>query len=196
MLRHHRDELLPATLDFAAEFDATLIIIFSFSRGGAPPGDPPGEVLECLYQAAERTSAAGMSLAIETEEGFWADTGERSAQLVRAVGHTALGINWDPGNSFCAGDEPYPEGYAHVRELVRHVHFKDARREADGEPVYALEGEVDWAGQIAALVKDGYRGHVSIETHLRPKVSTAHDSLERLRDLLARAETSAATAST
>jgi len=58
---------------------------------------------------------------IETEEGFWADTGARSAALLRAVGHPALALNWDPANSFCEGDCPYPDGYAHVRALVRRL---------------------------------------------------------------------------
>lgn len=184
---HHLNELLPASLEYANELGARLIVIFSFHRAGAPPGPPPDEVLDCLSRAAERASAAGLQLAIETEEGFWADTGEHSAQVVRTINHPALGINWDPANSFCAGDDPYPEGYSHVRELVHHVHFKDAMRDPSGEAQFALHGEIDWAGQIQALADDGYDGYISVETHLRPKVDTARKSFERLRALVASA---------
>lgn len=184
LVQYHLDELLPASLDYANELGVRTVVIFSFDRAGAPPGAPPEEALEALRLAAERAGAAGVQLAIETEDGFWADTGERSAHIVRAINHPALGINWDPANSFFAGDEPYPAGYQAVRGLVRHVHFKDARRDPDGAPRYVADGEIDWAGQIKALAADGYEGYISIETHLRPKVAAARAALERLRGLL------------
>ncbi len=189
-VRYHVDELLPAALDYAAELGAGVIVVFSFDRAGLPPGPPPDEVLEILSQAAERAGAAGIQLAVENEEGFWGDTGERTAHLLRAIGHPALGINWDPGNAFCAGDEPFPAAYQAVRGLVRHVHFKDAQRGADGTAVYVAEGDIDWKGQVRALAADGYDGFISVETHLRPKVSSARQLLERLRLIVASATSS------
>jgi sugar phosphate isomerase/epimerase len=186
-LRYHIDELLPASLDYAAELGAGIVVVFSFDRAGLPPGPPPEEVLQILSRAAERAGAAGIQLAVENEEGFWGDTGERTANLVRTIGHPALGVNWDPGNAVCAGDEPFPAAYKAVRGLVRHVHFKDAQRSADGTAVYVAEGEVDWKGQLRALAADGYEGYISVETHLRPKVSSARQLLERLRLLVASA---------
>jgi sugar phosphate isomerase/epimerase len=37
------------------------------------------------------------------------------------------------------------------------------------KPVWGPLGEmsIDWRGQVAALVRDGYRGAVSLETHWR-----------------------------
>jgi sugar phosphate isomerase/epimerase len=184
-LRYHLDELLPASLDYAAELGASIIVVFSFDRAGLPPGPPPDEVLEVLSRAAERAGAAGIQLAVENEEGFWGDTGARLAALVRAIDRPLLGINWDPGNAFCAGDEPFPAGYAAVRDLVRHVHFKDARRDAHGAATYVADGEIDWTGQVRALAADGYDGFISVETHLRPKVRSARELLERLRQNVA-----------
>jgi sugar phosphate isomerase/epimerase len=189
-LRYHIDELLPASLEYGAELGAGVLVIFSFDRAGLPAGPPPDEVLEILSHAADRAGAAGIQLAVENEAGFWGDTGERTANLVRTIGHPALGVNWDPGNAFCAGDEPFPAAYRAVRGLVRHVHFKDAHRSADGTAVYVAEGEVDWKGQVKALAADGYEGYISVETHLRPKVSSARQLLERLRLMVASATSS------
>lgn len=183
-VEHHLNEVLPASMDFAHEFGAGLVVIFGFDRGGASAGSPPDEVIDYLRRAAERAAGFGVQLALENEDGFWADTGARSARLLRAVNHPALGLNWDPGNAFFACDQPYPHGYEEVRGLIRHVHFKDARREQLGEACYAVDGEIDWAGQLRALALDGYDGWISIETHMRPKVSAARTSLERLRSLL------------
>lgn len=182
---YHLNELLPAVLNYANELDAGLVVIFGFDRAGAPPGPPPDEVLNCLRLAAERASAAGLRLVIENEDGFWADSGARTAQMVQAVHHPALGINWDPGNAFFAGDAPYPMGYQSVRGLVHHVHFKDAMRDSDGTLHYVANGQVDWTGQIRALLTDSYKGFISIETHIRPKVASARSALERLRSLIA-----------
>jgi len=181
----HLNELLPETLDYANELGAHLVIIFSFDRGGAPPGFPPDEILNCLRTAADRASSAGLKLAIENENGFWADSGERTAKVVKMINHPALGINWDPGNAFFAGDTPFPIGYNTVRELVYHVHFKDAFKTPDDTFHYADQGQVDWDGQIRGLAANNYDGFISIETHIRPKVASARSALERLSGLIA-----------
>jgi sugar phosphate isomerase/epimerase len=187
-LRHHLETLLPASIAFAQDFGARFIVAFSFHRAGQPGGPPPAGVAETLAQAAERVRAAGLTLLIETEEGFWADTGARSARLVDQVGDPGLAINWDPANSFCEGDVPFPDGYAAVRRHVRNVHFKDARRLPGGGGEFVALGEVDWKGQIKALVADGYSGGITLEPHLEPMVPAVRQALERLRGLIAAAE--------
>ncbi len=180
----HLHELLPASIDYAQQLGAKIISAFSFSRGGAPAGESPDAVLDILRQAAEMTNAAGLTLAIEAEGGFWGDTGQRLAQLIEAVGHPALRVNWDPGNAIEAGDIPFPDGYAHLQPHIAHAHFKDTRRLSDGRYEYVVDGDVDWEGQIQALARDGYDGFISVETHMQPKVASAQRSLERLKHLI------------
>lgn len=183
-VEEHLGTLLPESLDYASELGAQKVVTFAFSRGGLPPGSPPDELLECLFKAAECAKAAGQQLVIENEAGFWADTGERTGKIVQLINHPALGVNWDPGNAFFEGDTPYPAGYAGVRGWVRHVHFKDSRKNAQGKYEFTEEGEIDWAGQIQALAAEKYQGAISIETHLRPKVASALSALKRLRSLI------------
>jgi len=183
-VKYHQQELLPASLEFAKSLGANLIVIFSFHRGGRPAGPPPDEILEIFQDAAGQAAAAGLGLAIEVEDEFWADTGQRTAALMEAIDHPALGVNWDPGNAFMAGDTPYPDGYEAIRNWVRHVHFKDAEVDSHGVRRYAVHGQIDWAGQIQALAMDGYEGYISIETHMRPKVKVAREELELVRRLV------------
>lgn len=183
-LDEHLNELLPRTLDFANELGSKLVISFGFSRGGSPAGAAADEILETLHAAAERTKAAGLQLAIENEAGFWANSGDRTAQIIKTINHPCLGVNWDPANAFFEGDIPYPNGYEHLKGLLKHVHFKDARLNERNEPEYSLDGDIDWVGQIRALDRDGYTGFISIETHLRPKVAAAKTALTRLRSLI------------
>ena len=187
MLDDHLNSLLPETIEFAQAVGAGSIVCFSFSRGGMPGGDPPAGVVETLGAAAERCAEAGIDLLVETEEGHWADTGERSAAVVRSVSHPALGINWDPANALIDGDVPFPTGYGFVKPFVRNVHFKDARRYADGNWELLPEGDVDWHGQIAALLADSYSGAIAIEPHLSPSVASTRNALARLKGLIAAA---------
>lgn len=186
LLDHTRD-LLNQTIDFAGEAGARFIIAFSFHRAGLSGGPAPAEVIDHLGAAADRVHAAGLELLIETEEGYWADTGARSAEIVRAIGHQRIGINWDPANSFCEGDVPFPVGYGHLRPHIRNVHFKDARRDTAGVATFVADGEVDWPGQIAALVRDRYAGCIAIEPHLERPVAAVRHSLGKLRSIIAEA---------
>jgi sugar phosphate isomerase/epimerase len=194
LLADHVDRLLPESLDFAAEIGAPFLIAFSFHRGGAPQGPAPAGVVEALARAAEEAAARGIGLLVETEEGHWANTGARSAELARRVGHPACAVNWDPANALIDGDTPFPDGYAAVRPFVRNVHFKDARRFADGSWTLTADGDVDWAGQIAALVADNYSGAIALEPHLSPGLASTRAALARLKKLIEAAKSASADA--
>ncbi len=184
LLKYQLTELLPASIDYAREVGADKIVIFGFHRGSNRAGPAPDEVLATLQQAAQEAAKAHLQLCIEVEDEFWADTGQRTAELVEAVGHPALSVNWDPGNALVAGDVPYPDGYQAVRHHVRHVHFKDVKYLGERDYRFVVNGDIDWAAQIKALIADGYTGCISVETHMEPKVSSARLVLQRLKQLL------------
>jgi sugar phosphate isomerase/epimerase len=185
LLDYHCQELLPASLEYARAIHAPKVVIFSFERSSDWPGvSAPDEVLECLLSAAAAAQQAGVELVIEVEERFWADTGAHTAELLERIDHPALGVNWDPGNAAAAGDTPYPDGYQALRQWVRHVHFKDLVSTPGGGYQYAVDGQIDWAGQIRALAADGYAGAISVEPHLQPKVASAKASYQRLKSLI------------
>jgi sugar phosphate isomerase/epimerase len=184
LLDYHIKELLPASIEYAKQIGTRQIIAFSFDRGNQPPGLPSDEILEIFQMSAKQVAQEGMQLSIEVENNFWADTGERTAAIIRAVGEAGFGVNWDPGNAFAAGDIPFPNGYQAIRQNVQHVHFKDAVRRPDGTIYHACEGDIDWAGQIRALFEDDYQGFVSVEPHLKPKIATAKAVTARLKKLV------------
>lgn len=193
MLADHLDNLLPQALDFAGEVGAAYLIAFSFHRNGATADEAPQGVIETIARAGEAAAALGIELLIETEEGHWANSGPRSAELVRRAGPACIGINWDPANALIDGETPFPDGYHAVRGFVRNVHFKDARRFADGSWILIDRGDVDWPGQIAALAADGYDGAIAVEPHLMPAVASTRRALERLRSLISQASKREAT---
>ena len=184
MLDLHLNELLPQSIRFAQEFEIRTIISFGFARGSNSTEVPPEALVDALYQAADLVGKAGLQLAVETEADFWADTGENTKTLLDRVGHPALMVNWDPSNSFQAGECPFPDGYDQVSSRIAHVHYKDIVRSSNGSYSYQIEGDVDWAGQISALIKAGYTGYISVEPHMFPQVETARASTRRLQALI------------
>jgi sugar phosphate isomerase/epimerase len=185
-LRIHVDELLPATIDAARTLGCPLVNVFSFERGDSgPESQIPQGVVETLKHAARQAALVGIVLSIENEATCWASTSATAAELVEMIGEPNVGITWDPANAFRVGeDDAFPRGYARVRSLVRHVHFKNAQIDPQsGNRRFSFEGVIDWRGQLAALEQDGYGGFISIETHQRPKLKTTRKYLELLRSL-------------
>jgi len=180
---HHVEKLLPASIEAAQRLGARTIICFTFSRLDHTEGDLVGEeVIQVMRHAAERVAAAGLTLNIEVAEAT-----RRSVDVVRRVNHPALGINWDPANAFNGGEDcVFPGGFELARPFIRHVHFKDVRRDPDtGARPWTLEGGViDWQPMLAGLKHDGFDGFISVETHVRPKVQSTLRTLERLRALI------------
>lgn len=194
-LEDQLERLLPESIEAALELDCPVIGCFAFSSALLPlhremlglGEEIPEGVVEVLREAARRCAASGLVLAIENEMTTYATTAAVTAELIRRVDEPNVGIVWDPANAYLGGDAtPFPDAYAAVKGLVRLVHFKDVRfDDAAGRREFCVEGEIDWAGQVAALRADGYDGAISVETHMRPKVAPSRALVERLRGLLA-----------
>lgn len=183
-LQHHLNDLLTATLDAALELGCPLINVFAFLRPARSRSlSIPSELVTALRTAAKRLASAGLVMSIENEFTTWAATSQECIELVNRINEPNVGVTWDPANAYRAGEsKPYPDGYDQVRARVRHVHFKNARTAPQtGEPLFDVDGVIDWRGQIRALISDGFSGSISVETHQRPKLRATRQYLDQLR---------------
>ena len=147
---------------------AGLIRVFSYWRT-VDPSSVSGRVAEALTGLADQALEHGVVIGLENEHACNVGTGAEAARMLAAVDHPALKLIWDPANAFVLGETPYPAGYARLPVgRIAHVHAKDCVM-SGLTPVWGPLGEMalDWRGQIAALVRDGYRGAISLETHWR-----------------------------
>ena len=140
-------------------------------RGGAIPDDLLPKIVAGLRAAAALADEYQVTLGLENVRSCWGNTGHNAARILAAVDHPRLRAIWDPGNDYVSGGVPYPDGYRAVLPYIVHMHVKDAEvvDAATGLTRWACigTGAVDYAGQIAALRRDGYRGALSVETHWR-----------------------------
>ena len=164
-------ELLDASFERAKAFGTNKLRIFTFmlNRNEAPTKVGYERIYELTREAARRAKRAGCLLAVETIGGGWVATGEQGGELLKQVKEEALGITWDPNNAAQGGETPYPDGYRKMDPArIFHVHLRDFKHQ-DGKVVWAAvgEGEFDNVAQIRGLLKDGFKGTFTLETHWR-----------------------------
>jgi len=117
----------------------------------------------------------GIILGVENESSTSLSTARRTQRFVGEVASPNVRVVWDPCNEVFApdGETPYPDAYRRVVGQMIHVHVKDAVPDRSipegGRCVPVGEGVIDWKGQFEELIRTGYEGWISLETHWRPK---------------------------
>ena len=150
----------------AHRMGARIIRVFSYWRTVEPEKCFDG-VVAALRDLADKAVKEDLVIGLENEHACNIATAAESARVFAAVNHPSLKLVWDPANAYVSGEVPYPGGYRLLPvDRIAHVHAKDCRVE-NHTPEWGPLGTcgIDWKGQIAALVADGYRGYVSLETH-------------------------------
>lgn len=160
-------DLLNRCIEIARRLDTRLIRVFTFWKRGELTPIIEEKIVAAFAEPAEIAEREGMILAIENEHACFAGTGAETARLIEKIGSKNVRAVWDPGNAFCAGEVPFPMGYEAIKPFAVHVHAKDARSAGPGKQEWCVigDGEIDWAGQMRALKRDGYSGLISLETH-------------------------------
>jgi sugar phosphate isomerase/epimerase len=160
---------------------------FTYKTGETPDPAVYPRIYELVAESARRARKRGFQLAVENVGGSYIWTGADSAKLLAAVKDDALNLNWDPNNAAEKGEHPFPEGYKLLDPArIIHVHLRDFRHNASGKVEWCAvgEGEADNLGQIRALLKDGFKGTWTLETHWRPPEGKAYASKTSLTALL------------
>lgn len=145
---------------------AKFVRVFSYWRTVKPMA-----CLDAICEAVDKLAADaekhGVVIGLENEHACNIGTAGEAKAVLDRVKRPGLQLVWDPANMLVAGEEPFPDGYELLpKDRIGHVHAKDCHMEGH-KPVWGPLGtrHVDWKGQIEALLKDGYRGAVSLETH-------------------------------
>ncbi|HET7212268.1 MAG TPA: sugar phosphate isomerase/epimerase family protein, partial [Terriglobia bacterium] len=137
--------------------------------------------LRKVLQVAERYA---IYIGIEPHQSF-SKTTEGLLRIAGLVRSPMLRVNYDTGNAYLGGSDPYA-GLKAVLPLLVHVHAKDiALQQAEtemgkvtGTPVGCAcgEGVIDWRRVVSILREGGYDGVLSVEcgTSAQAAASLAH----------------------
>ena len=156
---------LETAIRLADEFDTPLIRVFSFYLPTTTRDACRQQVVARLGRWAELAGRAGKTLLLENELNLWGERPEQCAELLGAVDSEHLKMSLDTGNFASIGVPSYDAAYGQLRPWLVHCQIKDVRT-ADRAVVPAGEGDGQIPEVLAALVRDGYRGYLSLEPHL------------------------------
>ena len=169
--RRRHLEILRRSIDLGRHFGTKIVRGFTFWKLDDVEANW-ARILDLFEEPVKILEAEDAILGIENESSTNHGGGAIVRRFIDDVGSPRVKAIWDPANSVHFGEVPYPDGYEHVKDLLCHVHLKDARvnpQTGKHENCPVGEGEIDIAGQFVALATDGYDGYVSLETHWRPK---------------------------
>jgi sugar phosphate isomerase/epimerase len=175
-------EVLERSIAAAKALGTERIRCFDFWRLEDP--QPFREAMdEKLRETTTVVARKKMTLLLENEFGCNTATGAEAARTLQAVRLPNFKLNWDPGNAAYRGEIAFPEGFEKLpKDRIGHMHCKDVVRNADGTFEWAAMGRgiIDYVGQFSALVKAGYSGTVSLETHWKGAGSAEESSRQSM----------------
>lgn len=143
---------------------------------------------EKLRETAAAVAPKGITLLLENEFACNTATGAEAARTLGAVTSSNFKLNWDPGNAAYRGEIAFPDGFEKIpKDRMGHMHCKDVMRKPDGSFEWAAMGRglIDYEGQFRALLKLGYTGTMSLETHWRGAGSAEESSRQSMAGMKA-----------
>ena len=165
--------ILRACIKLAKTLDTNLIRTFAFWRTDDVERRWD-EIISAYDEPVKIAENEGAILGLENEASTLLATAKLTEQFVREIDSPCVRAIWDPANEIHAeglGEAPYPDGYERLKNILVHVHAKDAAKNATTgkmESVAVGEGLMNWQSQLQGLKDDGYDGYISLETHWRP----------------------------
>ncbi|HEY9171744.1 MAG TPA: sugar phosphate isomerase/epimerase [Verrucomicrobiae bacterium] len=183
-------EYLKQAIRFAAECGAPVV---NTDEGPKQPWTTEAEdhvlMRYTLMEAAKLAEPRGIAIGLECHQQY-SKTPAGLDSIYKLVKSPAIGINFDTGNSYLAGEDPYKWLEKIVGRLV-HLHAKDIsiqhseaeRGKVTGTPVGCAcgDGVIDWA-RVIKICRKAKRDIVfSVECGT---VEQAERSIKHLRKLL------------
>jgi len=155
-----------------------------------PPGGPLGglsrrEAFSYFYGGLEkvlpRAEELGVKILVEPEPDLLLENSREFKEFILDIRSPAVGLNFDIGHFFCAGEDP-SAAFHDLFRWVGHIHLEDIGADRVHRHLIPGLGAVDFRRILRAILQSGYEGHISLELYPyvdRP-VEAGRESLEYL----------------
>ena len=134
-----------------------------------------------LEQVLPVAEATGVRLLIEPEPFLLIENASQIASFVSAMQSGNLGINFDIGHFFCAGENP-AKAFEKLFPWIGHVHIEDIAADRTHNHLIPGLGAINFEEVFAAMARLHYRGDISLE--LYPYTDTPSEAGKQGRALL------------
>ena len=166
---------------------------FGCKNISVPPGGPVGEIsrekaMTLFHQGLERVAPLAQELDImilvEPEPDLLMENTREFKEFIVDVKSPAIGVNFDIGHFFCAGEDP-SAAFEELFEWIGHVHLEDIASSREHNHLILGHGAIQFPEIFQTMLRLEYQGDVSLE--LYPYVDepeeAGRESLEYLRAL-------------
>ena len=157
----HRMEDLGKALTAARILGCDKVRVFTGTRTADPHSTYP-RVVEVFSPMVDEAAKQKIHLLVENEASQNIATSEELGIFMPMLKSPWFGYNWDPNNAHSAKEIPFPDGYKKLpidRMMNAQVKARDLL------PDYPADN-LPWHDIMAAMQKDGYKGHIGLETHI------------------------------
>ena len=171
---------------------------FGCKNISVPPGGPVGEIsrekaMTLFHRGLERVAPLaqelGIKILVEPEPDLLMENTREFKEFIVDVKSPAIGVNFDIGHFFCAGEDPRV-AFEELFEWIGHVHLEDIAPDRVHNHLILGQGAIQFTEIFQTMLRLGYQGDVSLE--LYPYVDApeeaGRESLEYLQTLLQEAD--------
>jgi sugar phosphate isomerase/epimerase len=179
-----RMEDLDKALAAAKILGCDKVRVFTGSRTADPKALYP-KIVEVFTPMVQEAAKHKVHLLVENEASQNVATSAELGEFLPMLKSPWFGFNWDPNNAHSAKETPFPDGYKKLpldRLMNAQVKARDLLPDFPND-------NLPWKDIFASLQKDGYKGHIGLETHifdgtLIPKAHLAMKEILRMVDSL------------
>lgn len=138
-----------------------------------PPGGPLNgvsrkEAMALFHEGLERViplaEELDIRLLVEPEPDLMIETTDQFLEFIRDVKSSVVGINFDIGHFYCAGEAPQ-RSFEILYEWVGHVHLEDIAPDRSHNHLIAGQGAIAFKEVLQTMVDLGYSGDISLELY-------------------------------
>ncbi|NLN60765.1 MAG: sugar phosphate isomerase/epimerase [Deltaproteobacteria bacterium] len=178
------------SLRVAAKLGCTNI---SVPPGGPLTGMNHSEAIRLFHGGLERVvplaEALEVKILIEPEPDLLMENTSQFLDFISDVRSTWVGVNFDIGHFFCAGEDP-AESFRRLLPWIGHVHIEDIGADRRHHHLIPGEGAIHFESVLRMIRETGYEGDISLElyTYADKPVEAGRRSLAHLLPILAKAE--------
>ena len=200
-----KQERIIKGIETARALDSDYVTIYYGNLKKLPSLDEfSAQIAPCLNLAKKHK----VTLLLETEFDPAGKDPTRRAdkciEIIEKLNSDFLKINFDPGNTYIAGEEAYPYAYEILKKHIAYIHLKDAVKydpklhpekelifeDASGKYICTAlgQGAINYEKFMASLKDDHYEGFLTIEPHV-PEYkleATFRDGLKYAKNALLR----------
>jgi sugar phosphate isomerase/epimerase len=115
----------------------------------------------------------GVDILVEPEPGLLLENSRQFRNFILNVGSPSVGLNFDMGHFFCAGEDP-ARAFEELFEWIGHVHIEDIAPSRVHNHLIPGRGAIDFVEMFKTMARLNYGGDISLE--LYPYVDTPEEA--------------------